>query len=157
MMSDSIMGDLSMLMIFDDLEMIMQQVQSEQQQEEEAERVRHQNYIYRKCLDAEARLMADYFGPHQRASCTSCPLNIPPLLFLPRIFYHSVIRALYKIITYTDNSEFSLLHLLDEKRRSFLLLKVRPLPGVHFHIYTAGKTSAHITLIIGVVRMHHVG
>nr|GEZ68844.1 serine hydroxymethyltransferase [Tanacetum cinerariifolium] len=30
--------------------------------EEEAERVRHRNYIYRECLAAEERLTADYFG-----------------------------------------------------------------------------------------------
>ncbi|GJR31087.1 ALP1-like protein isoform X1 [Tanacetum coccineum] len=59
-------GDLSDVDDFDDLEMIMQQVQSEQHQEKEAERVRHRNYIYRKRLDAEARLMADYFGPHPK-------------------------------------------------------------------------------------------
>ncbi|GKC35575.1 zinc finger, CCHC-type containing protein [Tanacetum coccineum] len=64
MMSGSDGGDLSDVDDFDDLEMIMQQVQSEQQQQEEEERVRHRNYIYRERLDAEARLMADYFGPH---------------------------------------------------------------------------------------------
>nr|GEX45295.1 hypothetical protein [Tanacetum cinerariifolium] len=64
MMSDSDGGDFSDVDDFDDLEMIMQQVQSEQQQE--AEWVRHQNYIYQERLDAEARLMADYFGPHQK-------------------------------------------------------------------------------------------
>nr|GEW07806.1 reverse transcriptase domain-containing protein [Tanacetum cinerariifolium] len=62
MISDSHDGDLSDVDDFDDLDMIMQQVQSEQQQQEEAERVRHRNYIYRKSLDAEARLMADYFA-----------------------------------------------------------------------------------------------
>ncbi|GKD72231.1 ALP1-like protein [Tanacetum coccineum] len=67
MMSDSDGGDLSDIDDFDDLDMIMQQVQSEQhQEEEEAERVRHRNYIYRECLEAEARLMADYFGPHPK-------------------------------------------------------------------------------------------
>ncbi|GJY55543.1 ALP1-like protein isoform X1 [Tanacetum coccineum] len=66
MMSDSDGGDLSDVDDFDDLDMIMRQVQSEQQQEEEAERVRHRNYIYRERLDAEARLMADYFGPHPK-------------------------------------------------------------------------------------------
>ncbi|GJR32231.1 integrase, catalytic region, zinc finger, CCHC-type containing protein [Tanacetum coccineum] len=65
MMSDSDGGDLSDVNDFDDLDMIMRQVQSEQQQEE-AERVRHRNYIYRERLDAEARLMADYFGPHPK-------------------------------------------------------------------------------------------
>nr|GEW99640.1 hypothetical protein [Tanacetum cinerariifolium] len=62
MMSDLDGGDFSDVDDFDDLDMIMQQVQSEQQREEEAERVRHRKYIYRKRLDAEARLMADYFG-----------------------------------------------------------------------------------------------
>ncbi|GKB63210.1 hypothetical protein Tco_0919396 [Tanacetum coccineum] len=67
MMSDSDGGDLSDIDDFDDLDMIMQQVQSEQhQEEEEAERVRHRNYIYRERLEAEARLMADYFGPHPK-------------------------------------------------------------------------------------------
>nr|GEY86764.1 hypothetical protein [Tanacetum cinerariifolium] len=66
MMSDSYGGDFSDVDDFDDLVIIMQQVQSEQQQEEEAERVRDQNYIYRERLDAEARLMADYFGPHPK-------------------------------------------------------------------------------------------
>ncbi|GKE51158.1 hypothetical protein Tco_1486314, partial [Tanacetum coccineum] len=66
MMSGSDGGDLSDVDDFDDLEMIMQQVQSEQQEEEEEERVRHRNYIYRERLDAEAHLMADYFGPHPK-------------------------------------------------------------------------------------------
>nr|GEX59769.1 hypothetical protein [Tanacetum cinerariifolium] len=66
MMSDSYGGDFSDFDDFDDLLIIMQQVQSEQQEEEEAERVRYQNYIYRERLDAEARLMADYFGPHPK-------------------------------------------------------------------------------------------
>nr|GEX41957.1 protein ALP1-like isoform X1 [Tanacetum cinerariifolium] len=67
MMSDSDGGDLSDVDDFDDLEMIMQQVQSEQEEEEEeAGRVRHRNYIYRERLDAEARLMEDYFGPHPK-------------------------------------------------------------------------------------------
>ncbi|GJW39086.1 ALP1-like protein [Tanacetum coccineum] len=65
-MSDSSGGGLSDLDDIDDLEMIMQQVQSkqeqEQEQEEAAERVRHRTYIYWQRLDAEERLMADYFG-----------------------------------------------------------------------------------------------
>ncbi|GJS13606.1 ALP1-like protein isoform X1 [Tanacetum coccineum] len=72
MMSDSDGGDLSDVDDFDDLEMIMQQVQSEQQQEEEAERVCHRNYIYWDRLDAEARLMADYFGPHPKYPDIDC-------------------------------------------------------------------------------------
>ncbi|GKC60391.1 ribonuclease H-like domain-containing protein [Tanacetum coccineum] len=60
MMSDLDGGDLSDVDDFDDLEMIMQQVQSEQQEEEEAD------YIYREHLDAEERLMADYFGPNPK-------------------------------------------------------------------------------------------
>ncbi|GKA10770.1 ALP1-like protein isoform X1 [Tanacetum coccineum] len=47
-----------------DIEMIMEQLQSEQEQQQAAERVQHQNFIYRECLDAEERLMADYFGPN---------------------------------------------------------------------------------------------
>ncbi|GJT25088.1 ALP1-like protein [Tanacetum coccineum] len=66
MMSDSSGGGLSGLDDIDDLEMIMQQVQAEREQEEEVERVRHLNYIYRKRLDAEERLMADYFGPNPK-------------------------------------------------------------------------------------------
>ncbi|GJR51508.1 ALP1-like protein [Tanacetum coccineum] len=66
MMSDSSSGGLSDLDDIDDLEMIMQQVQAEQEQEEEVERVRHRNYIYRERLDAEERLMADYFGPNPK-------------------------------------------------------------------------------------------
>ncbi|GJU36670.1 hypothetical protein Tco_1185024 [Tanacetum coccineum] len=65
MMSDSSSGGLSDLDDIDDLEMIMQQVQAEQEQEE-VERVRHRNYIYRERLDAEERLMADYFGPNPK-------------------------------------------------------------------------------------------
>ncbi|GJZ75387.1 transcription elongation factor SPT6 [Tanacetum coccineum] len=61
MMSDSSGDGLSDLDDIDDLEMIMQEVQSEQEQEA-AERVRHQNYIYRERLDAKECLMADYFG-----------------------------------------------------------------------------------------------
>ncbi|GJY89109.1 hypothetical protein Tco_0503737 [Tanacetum coccineum] len=69
MMSDSSGGGLSDLDDIDDLEIIMQEVQSEQEQEAAAERVCHQNYIYRERLDAEERLMADYFGPNPK-----CPL-----------------------------------------------------------------------------------
>ncbi|GKA44056.1 putative reverse transcriptase domain-containing protein [Tanacetum coccineum] len=65
-MSDSSGGGLSDLDDINDLEMIMQQVQAEQEQEEEVERVRHRNYIYRDRLDAEERLMADYFGPNPK-------------------------------------------------------------------------------------------
>ncbi|GKA44399.1 transcription elongation factor SPT6 [Tanacetum coccineum] len=66
MMSDSSGDDLSDLDDIDDIEMIMQQVQAEQEHEEEVERVRHRNYIYRERLDAEERLMADYFGPNPK-------------------------------------------------------------------------------------------
>nr|GEU54225.1 hypothetical protein [Tanacetum cinerariifolium] len=62
-MSDSSGGDLSDVDDFDDLKMIMQQVQAEQ---EEAERVRHRNYIYRERIEAEERLKADYFGPNPK-------------------------------------------------------------------------------------------
>ncbi|GJW07753.1 ALP1-like protein [Tanacetum coccineum] len=65
-MSDSSGGGLSDLDDIDDLEMIMQQVQSEQEQEAAAERVRHRNYIYRQRLDAEKRLMANCFGPNPK-------------------------------------------------------------------------------------------
>ncbi|GJT98937.1 ALP1-like protein [Tanacetum coccineum] len=66
MMSDSNGGGLSDLDDISDLEMITQQVRAEQEQEEEAEQVRHRNYIYRERLDAEERLMADYFGPNPK-------------------------------------------------------------------------------------------
>ncbi|GJZ18560.1 ALP1-like protein [Tanacetum coccineum] len=85
MMSDSDGGDLSDVDDFDDFEMNMQQVQSEQQQEQEAERVRHRNYIYRERLDAEARLMADYFGPH---------LKYPEYYFRKRYQYDPMLRRL---------------------------------------------------------------
>nr|GEX71093.1 hypothetical protein [Tanacetum cinerariifolium] len=62
-MSDSSGGGLSDLDDIDDLEMIMQQ-------EEEAERVRQRNYTYQECLDAEERLMADYFGFSVIMKCT---------------------------------------------------------------------------------------
>ncbi|GJU76148.1 transcription elongation factor SPT6 [Tanacetum coccineum] len=67
-MSDSSGGGLSDLDDIDDLKMIMQQVQPEQEQEqkEAAKRVRHRNYIYWQRLDAEERLMADYFGPNPK-------------------------------------------------------------------------------------------
>ncbi|GKB29215.1 transcription elongation factor SPT6 [Tanacetum coccineum] len=55
-MSDSDVQD------FKDLDIIFELARLEQQQEEEAERVRHRNYIYRERVEAEARLMADYFG-----------------------------------------------------------------------------------------------
>nr|GEX62531.1 hypothetical protein [Tanacetum cinerariifolium] len=45
-------------------EMIMEQLQSEQEQQQAAERVQHRNFNYRERLDAEKRLMADYFGPN---------------------------------------------------------------------------------------------
>ncbi|GKB34210.1 transcription elongation factor SPT6 [Tanacetum coccineum] len=38
----------------------------EQEQEEKAERVRHQNYIYRERIEAEERLKADCFGPNPK-------------------------------------------------------------------------------------------
>ncbi|GKD34582.1 hypothetical protein Tco_1250091, partial [Tanacetum coccineum] len=66
MMSDSSGGDLSDVDDFGDLEMIMQQVQAEQ--EEEAKRVCHRNYIYRERIEAEERLKADYFGPNPKYS-----------------------------------------------------------------------------------------
>nr|GEU81537.1 hypothetical protein [Tanacetum cinerariifolium] len=81
MMSDSDGGDLSDVDDFDDLEMIMQQVLSEQQQQEEGERVRHRNYIYRERLDAEARLMADYFGPHPKYPDNDLTVLSPSSLF----------------------------------------------------------------------------
>ncbi|GJW54702.1 hypothetical protein Tco_0098787 [Tanacetum coccineum] len=55
----------------DDMEvikMIMEQLQSEQQQQQAAEQVQHRNFIYRECLDAEERLMADYIGPNPKYS-----------------------------------------------------------------------------------------
>ncbi|GKD27749.1 hypothetical protein Tco_1233963 [Tanacetum coccineum] len=62
-MSDSSGSGFSDLDDMDDLELIMQQVQSEQEQQEAAEeRVRHRNYICWDRLDAEERLMANYFG-----------------------------------------------------------------------------------------------
>ncbi|GJX41446.1 RNA-directed DNA polymerase, eukaryota, reverse transcriptase zinc-binding domain protein [Tanacetum coccineum] len=73
-------GDLSDVDDFDDLEMIMQQVQSEQQQEEEAEREQVATHV------------------------SSIFLR---LLFLPGIFYHSVIRAtLQDHNVHLTNSEF---------------------------------------------------
>ncbi|GJZ82391.1 hypothetical protein Tco_0647564 [Tanacetum coccineum] len=65
MKSDSSGGGLSDLDDIDGLEMIMQEVRSEQEQDA-AERVRHRNYIYRERLDAEEHLMADYFGPNPK-------------------------------------------------------------------------------------------
>ncbi|GJS27601.1 ALP1-like protein [Tanacetum coccineum] len=64
-MSDSESGD-SDVKDFKDLDMIFELARLEQQQEEEAERVRHRNYIYRERVEAEARLMADYFGPRPK-------------------------------------------------------------------------------------------
>nr|GEW21178.1 hypothetical protein [Tanacetum cinerariifolium] len=52
-------------------------ITAEQEQEEEVERVRHRNYIYRERLDAEERLMADYFGPNPK---------YPEYYFRKRIF-----------------------------------------------------------------------
>nr|GEV62097.1 ribonuclease H-like domain-containing protein [Tanacetum cinerariifolium] len=66
MMIDSSGGGLSDLDDINDLEMIMEEVQSEQEQEAAVEWVRHRNYIYRKRLDAKERLMADYFGPNPK-------------------------------------------------------------------------------------------
>ncbi|GJS91276.1 ALP1-like protein isoform X1 [Tanacetum coccineum] len=65
-MSDSESGD-SDVQDFKDLDMIFELARLEQQQEEEeAERVRHRNYIYRERVEAEARLMVDYFGPRPK-------------------------------------------------------------------------------------------
>ncbi|GJU16991.1 hypothetical protein Tco_1144957 [Tanacetum coccineum] len=62
-MSDSESSDVQ---DFKDLDMIFELARLEQQQQEEAERVRHRNYIYRERVEAEARLMADYFGPRPK-------------------------------------------------------------------------------------------
>ncbi|GJU31676.1 ALP1-like protein [Tanacetum coccineum] len=51
---------------FIDLDMIFELGRLEQQEQEEAERVHHRNYIYRERVEAEARLMADYFGPRPK-------------------------------------------------------------------------------------------
>ncbi|GKB78921.1 ALP1-like protein isoform X1 [Tanacetum coccineum] len=64
-MSDSESSD-SDVQDFKDLDMIFELGRLEQQQEKEAERVRHRNYIYRERVEAEARLMADYFGPRPK-------------------------------------------------------------------------------------------
>ncbi|GKC70033.1 ALP1-like protein [Tanacetum coccineum] len=66
-MSDSASGD-SDVQDFKDLDMIFELARLEQQQQEEAERVRHRNYIYRERVEAEERLMADYFGPRPKYS-----------------------------------------------------------------------------------------
>nr|GEV32885.1 protein ALP1-like isoform X1 [Tanacetum cinerariifolium] len=50
----------------EDIEMIMEQLQSEQEQQQAAEWVQHRNFICRECLDVEDRLMADYFGPNPK-------------------------------------------------------------------------------------------
>ncbi|GJW01534.1 hypothetical protein Tco_1556785 [Tanacetum coccineum] len=62
-MSDST-GGMSDLDDMDNIKMIMQQLQSEQEQA--AESSHHRNYIYREREDAEERLMADYFGAHPK-------------------------------------------------------------------------------------------
>ncbi|GKC78349.1 ALP1-like protein [Tanacetum coccineum] len=59
--NDSESGD-SDVQDFKDLGMIFELARLEQQQQEEAEWARHRNYIYRERVEAEARLMADYFG-----------------------------------------------------------------------------------------------
>ncbi|GKA94722.1 hypothetical protein Tco_0816760 [Tanacetum coccineum] len=64
-MSDSASGD-SDVQDFKDLDMIFELARLEQQQQQEAERVRHRNYIYRERVEAEARLMTDYFGPRPK-------------------------------------------------------------------------------------------
>ncbi|GJR05585.1 ALP1-like protein isoform X1 [Tanacetum coccineum] len=51
---------------FKDLDMIFELGRLEQQEQEEAERVHHRKYIYRERVEAEARLMADYFGPRPK-------------------------------------------------------------------------------------------
>ncbi|GJY43578.1 ALP1-like protein isoform X1 [Tanacetum coccineum] len=63
-MSDSESGD-SDVKDFKDLDMIFELARLEQQQQE-AERVRHRNYIYREWVEAKAQLMADYFGPRPK-------------------------------------------------------------------------------------------
>ncbi|GKA18397.1 putative nuclease HARBI1 [Tanacetum coccineum] len=64
-MSDSESGD-SDVKDFKDLDMIFELARLEQQQQEEAERVRHRNYINRERVEAEAQLMADYFSPRPK-------------------------------------------------------------------------------------------
>ncbi|GKC15788.1 ALP1-like protein isoform X1 [Tanacetum coccineum] len=64
-MSDSESGD-SDVQDFKDLDMIFELGRLEQEQQEEAERVRNRNYIYRERVEAEARLMAAYFGPRPK-------------------------------------------------------------------------------------------
>ncbi|GJS86685.1 transcription elongation factor SPT6 [Tanacetum coccineum] len=61
-MSDSIGGAMSDLDDMDDIEMIMQQLQSEKELEQAVESSHRRNYIYRERLDAEERLREDYFG-----------------------------------------------------------------------------------------------
>ncbi|GJU10361.1 uncharacterized acetyltransferase-like protein [Tanacetum coccineum] len=50
----------------DDIEMIMQQLQSEQKQEQAEESSHRRNYIYREREDAEEHLMAEYFDAHPK-------------------------------------------------------------------------------------------
>ncbi|GJW59199.1 ALP1-like protein isoform X1 [Tanacetum coccineum] len=65
-MSDSSGGVTSDLNDMDDIEMIMQQLQSEQELEQAAESSNRRKYINRERLEAEERLRADYFGAHPK-------------------------------------------------------------------------------------------
>ncbi|GKC60015.1 hypothetical protein Tco_1087613 [Tanacetum coccineum] len=65
-MSDSSSGVTSDLNDMDDIEMIMQQLQSEQELEQAAESSNRRKYINRERLEAEEHLRADYFGAHPK-------------------------------------------------------------------------------------------
>nr|GEU39719.1 hypothetical protein [Tanacetum cinerariifolium] len=65
-MRDSTGGYMSAVDDMDDIEMIMQQLQSGQELEQAAESSHRRNYIFREHLDAEERLRADYFGAHPK-------------------------------------------------------------------------------------------
>nr|GFB83254.1 hypothetical protein [Tanacetum cinerariifolium] len=77
-MSDLTSG-MSDLDDIDDTEMIMQQLQSEQEQEQAVKGSHRRNYIYRERLDAEERLMADYY--------VWCSPKISVVLFLKTVSY----------------------------------------------------------------------
>ncbi|GJV76445.1 hypothetical protein Tco_1508029 [Tanacetum coccineum] len=117
-MSDSTGGGMSDVDDMDDIEMIMQQLQSEQELEQAAESSHRRNYIYRERLDAEEHLRVDYFGAH---------LKYPDYYFRRR--YRMSRKLILEIVTGIENY-IQTHHPLP---RHFDFFKVRPdatgLPG----------------------------
>ncbi|GKA01579.1 hypothetical protein Tco_0674244 [Tanacetum coccineum] len=107
-MSDSTGGGLSDLDDMDDIEMIMQQLQSDQEQEQEAESSHRRNYIYRECEDAEERSLVAY----SNADWACCPntrsTSVTETAWLRNLLRELHTPLLYVTLVYCDNVRKSL-------------------------------------------------